>query len=78
MNRFTLGHHISLLIVTYKYFEILIPPYTMTLQKAPIFLYGLKNFKSFLDNNIHKQSSLKRTINSNESTGFYVAMLCPS
>ena len=59
-----------------KYFKILVPPDTMTLDKEPLFNHGLTDLKSFLDNNIHKSSSLKRTINPKESSGFYVVMLC--
>jgi len=61
-----------------KYYKILVPMDTMTLNKAPLFLYGLTDLESFLDNNIHKQSSLKRTIKPKESSGFYVVMLCLS
>ena len=61
-----------------KYYEILIPSDTMTIEKSPLYLYGLKNFETFLNNNIHKESNLKRTVNSKESTGFYVVILCLS
>ena len=61
-----------------KYYEILIPSDTMIIEKSPLYLYGLTNFETFLNNNIHKESNLKRTINSKESTGFYVVMLCLS
>lgn len=59
-----------------KYFKILIPPDTMTLDKVPLFNYGLTDLESFIDNSIHKSSSLKRNINPKESNGFYVVMLC--
>ena len=58
-----------------KYFKILVPPDTMTLDKIPLFNYGLTDLESFLDKSIHKPSSLKRTINPKESSGFYVVML---
>ncbi|MEO6963650.1 MAG: hypothetical protein ABIY90_16890 [Puia sp.] len=58
-----------------KYFKILIPPDTMTLDKEPLFNYGLTDLESFLNKGIHKSSSLKRTINPKESSGFYVVML---
>ena len=61
-----------------KYYKILVPLETMTPNKAPRFLYGLTDLESFLDNNIHKQSSLKRTIKPKDSSGFYVVMLCLS
>ena len=59
-----------------KYYKILVPPDTMALDKFPLFNYGLTDLESFLDNSIHKPSSLKRTINPKESSGFYVVILC--
>ena len=58
-----------------KYFKILLPSDTMSLDKEPLPDYGIPDLKSFLDSNIHKPSSLKRTINPKESGGFYVAIL---
>jgi hypothetical protein len=58
-----------------RYFKILLPSDTMTLDKEPLPDYGITDLKSFLDNSIHKSSSLKRTINPKESGGFYVAIL---
>ena len=58
-----------------KYFQILVPPDTITLDKNPLFDSGLTDLKPFLDNNIHKSSSLKRTINPKESSGFYVVIM---
>ena len=58
-----------------KYFKILVPADTMTLDKSPLFNYGLTDLESFLDNSIHKPSSLKRTINPKGSSGFYIVML---
>jgi hypothetical protein len=57
------------------HFKILVLPDTMTLDKIPLFNYGLTVLDSFLDNSIHKPSSLKRTINPKESSGFYVVKL---
>jgi len=59
-----------------QYYEVLTPTDTMTLKKFPMFLYGLKNLKSFLDSSIHKSSSLKRTIKAKESDAFYFVILC--
>ena len=59
-----------------QYFKILLPPDTMTLDKEPLFIYGLTNSESFLDNNRNKSSLLNRTINPKESSGFYVVILC--
>lgn len=59
-----------------KYYNILVPPDTMTFDKFPLFNYGLTDVESFLDKSIHKSSSLKRIIHPKESSGFYVVMLC--
>lgn len=59
-----------------EYYKVLIPADTMTLEKFPLFLYGLTNLESYLDNNIHKSASLKRTIQPKESNGFYAVILC--
>lgn len=53
-----------------RYFKILLPPDTLTLDKFPLFNYGLTDLESFLDNGIHKSSSLKRTIIPKESNSF--------
>jgi hypothetical protein len=58
-----------------KYFKVLVPADTMTLDKFPLSGYGLTNVESFLDKNIHKPSSFRRTINPNDSSGFYFLML---
>jgi hypothetical protein len=58
-----------------KYYKLLVTPETMTLDKIPLFNYGRTGLESFLDKNIHKSSSLKRTINPKESFGFYVVKL---
>lgn len=58
-----------------RHFKILLPSDTMTLDKEPLPDYGMTNLKSFLDSNIHKPSSVKRTINPKESSGFYVVIL---
>ena len=58
-----------------KYYKLLVPPDTMKIDKEPLYDYGMTGLKSFLDNNIHKPSFLKRTINPKESSGFYVIIL---
>jgi hypothetical protein len=59
-----------------KYYKVLVPADTMTLDKFPLFNYGLTDIESFLNQSIHKPSPLKRTINPKESSGFYVVLLC--
>ncbi len=57
-----------------NHMRLLLPSDTMTIDKEPLYDYGL-TIKSFLDNNRHKSTSLKRTINPKESTAFYVVTL---
>ena len=57
-----------------KYYKTLIPSDTMTIQKIPLFNYGLTNLEPFFDKNIDKPSSLNRIIKPKESTAFYVVV----
>ena len=57
-----------------NYMKLLLPSDTMTIDKEPMNDYGL-TIKSFLDNDCHKSSSLKRTINPKRSSSFYVVTL---
>ena len=57
-----------------NYMKLLLPSDTMTIDKEPLYDYGL-TIKYFLDNNRHKSSSLKRTINQKDSIAFYVVTL---
>jgi hypothetical protein len=57
-----------------RYYKILVPPDTMTIDKEALYDYGLTGFKPFFDNSNHP-SSLKRIIKPKESSGFYVAIL---
>ena len=59
-----------------EYYKVLIPADTMTLEKFPLLLYGLTNLESYLDNNIHKSTPLKRIIYPKQSNGFYAVILC--
>lgn len=59
-----------------KYYKVLVPPDTMTMDKEPLYNYGLKGLKSFLDKSVDRSSSLKRTITPKDSSGFYVVILC--
>ncbi|HWJ30229.1 MAG TPA: hypothetical protein VNS32_27080, partial [Flavisolibacter sp.] len=51
------------------------PPDTMTVDKEPLYDYGMTDLKSFLDSSINKPSSIKRTISPKDSIGFYVVLL---
>ena len=57
-----------------NYMKLLLSSDTMTIDKQPLYDYGL-TIKSFLDNNRHKSSSLKRTIHPKGSSAFYVVTL---
>jgi hypothetical protein len=56
------------------YYRLFFPPDTMTIDKGPLYDYGL-DLKSFLDNALSKPSSLKRTLSPKESSAFYVVTL---
>jgi hypothetical protein len=58
-----------------SYYKIIVPSDTMTRDKEDLYNYGLTDLDSFLVNSIHKPSSLKRTIISKTSSGFYVVLL---
>jgi hypothetical protein len=47
----------------------------MTMDKESMHDYGMTGLKTYLDNNIHKPSTLRRRINPKESSGFYVIIL---
>ena len=53
-----------------KYYKVLVPADTMTLDKFPLFNYGMRDKESFLDKNIHKCVTvlchvLRRSVNRN-------------
>ncbi|WP_395044835.1 hypothetical protein [Flavobacterium sp.] len=58
-----------------NYMRLLLPYDTMTIDKEPLYDYGLTIYFFFLDNNLHKSSSLKRTINPKDSSSFHVVTL---
>jgi len=58
-----------------RYFKILLPSDTLTIDNLKSHNYGLKDLDSFRDNHIQKSASLRRTIRSKESSGFYVVIL---
>lgn len=57
-----------------RYFKVLIPSDSMTPDKEPLFNYGL-DVAFFLNHNLHKPASLRRTINPKGSDSFYVVTL---
>ena len=58
-----------------RYFKLLVPSDTMTLEKEKLFNYGLTDLESFLNKNLGNKSTLKRTINPKESNAFYIVTL---
>ena len=57
-----------------NYMKLLLPFDTFTIDKEPLYDYGI-SIKSFLDNNRNKSSSFKRTIHPKDSSAFYVVTL---
>ena len=57
-----------------RYFKVVIPSDTMTLDKESLFNYGI-DLEFFLNNNLHKPSSLQSTIMPKGFNSFYVIVL---
>ena len=58
-----------------NYFKLFLPPDTMTIDKEPLFDYGITDLKSFLDTSLNKPTMLQKSINPKEAFLFYVATL---
>ncbi len=58
-----------------SYLRLFIPPDTMTLDKLPLYSYGLTGMKSFLDTNFHNATVLQKTMEPNEEHIFYIVTL---
>lgn len=58
-----------------SHIKIFLPPDTMTLDKVPLYDYGLTNLQSFLDAGFNKPSMLQRTIDPKEECLFYILVL---
>jgi len=57
-----------------RFFKLYIPSNTITTEKETQFNYGL-DLEKYLDNNFQKQTEVKRTINPNNSSAFYIVTL---
>jgi hypothetical protein len=57
------------------YLKIFLPPDSMTLDKVPLYNYGIASLTSFLDTGLNKTTRLQRTIDPNEECLFYTAVL---
>jgi hypothetical protein len=58
-----------------SYLKLFLPPDTMTIDKVPLYGYGLASLRSVLDTGLNKLTMLQRTINPNEEYLFYVGVL---
>jgi hypothetical protein len=58
-----------------EHIRIFLPPDTMTVDKIPLYSYGLTNLQSSLDAGFDKPSMLEKTINSKEEYLFYIPVL---
>ncbi|RYU94255.1 hypothetical protein [Emticicia agri] len=57
------------------YVKFFLPPGTMTPEKDSVYDYGLTTLKSFLNDNFHKPTQLKKTIKPKEEYLFYIAVV---
>lgn len=58
-----------------SHMRIVLPPDTMTVDKIPLYNYGLTNLQSSLDAGFDKPSTLQKIINSKEEYFFYIPVL---
>lgn len=56
-----------------SYLKVFLLPDTMTLEKVPLYNYGVTGLRSLLDTGLNKPSMLQRTINPKEECLFYIA-----
>jgi len=54
------------------YLKLLIPPDKMTVDKLPLYSYGLTGMKDFVDTNFDSATKLQKTIGPNEEHMFYI------
>lgn len=58
-----------------NYFKIVLPPEKMFFENLALFDYGLSNLKVIIDQNIRNPQKFHKTINSKETSIFYVISL---
>lgn len=58
-----------------SYLKVFLPSDTMTLEKLPLFDYGLTDIESFLNTNFNKPTTLQRTIDAKGEGLFYTLVL---
>ncbi len=60
----------------YSHIKLFLPADTMTIDKEPLYNYGITGLKSFLDTDFNN-ARLKRTINPEAESLFYIVLLSP-
>jgi|GEM_PF-631832 len=65
----------SILGLPDAYLKLFLPPDTMTIEKLPLYNYGITGLKVFLDTHFDQPSNLHRTIGPGEEVFFFVGML---
>jgi hypothetical protein len=58
-----------------NYFKLFLPSENMTVDKAPLFNYGLEDLDTVLGNKLQQSSSFQKAINSKATCLFYVVTL---
>jgi hypothetical protein len=58
-----------------NYFKIVLPFEQMTIDKTPLFNYGLTDLDAILDEKLRNSASLQKTINSKATSSIYVVIL---
>lgn len=58
-----------------SYLKLFLPADTMTLDKVPLYNYGVTGLRSYLDTGLNKPSKLQRTIHPKEESLFYIGVL---
>lgn len=61
--------------LSHAYVKLFLPPHAMTLDKEPLYDYGLTGLKYFLDTSFNKPTMLRRTINPTEDSLFYIVAI---
>jgi hypothetical protein len=64
---------LEILSSTDAYLKVFLLPDTMTLEKVPLYNYGVTSLRSLLDFGLHKPTTLQRTIQPKEECLFYIA-----
>lgn len=58
-----------------SYLKLFIPTDKMTVDKLPLFNYGLTGMKSFVDTNFNNATTFQKTIEPNEEHMFYIVTI---